>query len=301
MVLKTTKIILLCLLAMITLSCSNKKWKEESEETQKIQEVQESQEVQQTQENQENQEVQEKKEKKEKKEIEMYRISYNNSINDYKVTVDWYPHTGASKNSVLGKGEIHFVHTSGAQFKIVHKNFYLVDLIPLDWESDKLYLPSKKEITLDYIQYVDTSEFINTNLPFLFYDTNFDGKDELVLIHPAAAQRTRDYLAVYYINDNYTVDNLPNHNTHLGSDYAFDSYTKFNKKEKTITVFDSGGALYYEERIYKYNTKTNKLEVEEVNGRDGSSTYTLKKPFSIPQDSIDMLYKNETSYWENWY
>lgn len=299
MTLKTSKIILICFLATVVLSLFSTNTKTDSQHKSEVQQVVEKE--RKKPEEQKEKETKIEKEGKGKKGLEMYRVNYNNRINDYKITVDWYPHTGASKNSVLGKGEIHFSHSSGAQFKITHKNFYLIDIIPFNWETGKLCLPSEKEITLDYIQYADTSEFIQTDLPFLFYDINFDGKDELVLIHPGAAQRNRDYLAVYFINDKHIVENLPNSDTNHGSDYAFDSYTKFNKMKKTVTMFDSGGATIYEERIYKNNKNTNRLEMEEVNGSEGVFTYNLKKPFSIPQDSIDLLFTTETDYWENWY
>lgn len=297
MTLKTRKIILICFLAIVTLSLFSTNTKTDSHHKSEVQQIVEKEEKEPKEQKEEKTKVE--KEGKEKKELEMYRVNYNNIINDYKITVDWYPRIGGSKNSVLGKGEILFTHTSGVQFKIIHKSFYLIDIIPFNWENGKPYLPSEKEITLDYIQYADTSEFIQTDLPFLFYDINFDGKDELVLIHPGAAQRNRDYLAVYFINDQHTVENPPNSDTNLGSDYAFDSYTKFNKEKKTVTVFDSGGATIFEERIYKNNKTTNRLEVEEVNGSNGFFTYNLKKPFSIPQDSIELLFKTDTGYWEN--
>lgn len=239
---------------------------------------------------------------KEKKELKMFSVKYNNIINDYKVTVDWYPHTAATKDSSLGKGEIHFTHSSGSEFKITHRNFYLVDIFfPFNEKTGELYLPAAKEITQDYIQYVDTSEFIETDLPFLFYDINFDGKDELILVHPNAAQRSRDYFAIYSINNDHIVENLPDESANLLSDYTFDSYTKFNKKHKTVTVFDSGGAAIYEERIYKNNKSNNRLELEEVKGADGAFSYNLKKPFGISQDSIESLFKHTVSYWDSWY
>ena len=77
--------------------------------------------------------------------------------------------------------------------------------------------------------------------PFFFEDVNFDGKKELIITEKRNGQRGFDSYKVYSIGefrpeiDLYDITNsLPY--------VKFDSSTEFNSKDKTITLYSSGGA-----------------------------------------------------------
>ena len=275
-IIKTEKTIL-CFFTLIALfiSCTNTKTKEEQ-----VFEVEQTSEV---------------------KQLDSVQIEYANTINNYKVSVEWYPKTAACGhgNSVRGKGKMLFTHTTGSQFEVVHDNFYLIDLIPYNKKNGEPILSSQREFIIEYIPYIDTTMFINTDLPFLFYDTNFDGKKELVLIHPCFAQRFRDYLAVYAINDQYTLVDSTHQITDKYPYRSFDSYSKFNKQDKTVTLHLSGGAATYEERIYKRNKKIDKLQLERVHGADGDSTYIFQRPFGMSVEALMSIIGEHDNYFEN--
>ena len=60
------------------------------------------------------------------KQLEPVQIKYANTINNYKVSVTWYPEIATCGSSIRGKGNMLFTHTTGAQFEVVHDNFYLI-------------------------------------------------------------------------------------------------------------------------------------------------------------------------------
>lgn len=227
------------------------------------------------------------------------QIHYTNTINNYKVSVAWYPEGTTCGSSVRGKGILLFTHTTGAQFEVTHNNFYLKDVLPLNEKTGELLLSSQKDFTIDYTPYTDTTQFINSDLPFLFYDTNFDGKKELVLIHPCLAQRFRDYLAVYAINDQYTLVDSAHQITGQRPYRSFDSYSKFNKQDKTVTLHLSGGASTYEERIYKRNKIKNQLQLERVEGADMDSTYVFQRPFDMSEEALMTKIGDHINYFGN--
>lgn len=232
----------------------------------------------------------------EKKQLESLQIKYNNRINGYKVTVKWYPQIAHCKGSMVGRGEMLFTHTSGAQFEVIHNEFYLIDLIPYNERNGEPILPTEREFAIDYSHYVDTANTIKTDLPFIFYDTNFNGKDELVLIHPCCAQRFRDHLSVYAINNDHTLANPAHQITDKPPYLSFDSGTKFNKQEKTVIIDLSGGAASYERRIFKYNKSIDKLELVKIKGTDFGDDYLFEKPFGAAKDSLMSLIADSDNY-----
>ncbi|NLZ95676.1 MAG: hypothetical protein GX921_07635 [Bacteroidales bacterium] len=243
-------------------------------------------------------EVQEPK----KEQLELVKIKYNNTINGYKVTVNWYPQIASCKSiedigSVAGRGEMLFSHSSGAEFEVVHNEFYLIDLIVYNEKNGKPILPTEREFAIDYTSYIDSTNTINTNLPFIFYDTNFDGKDELVLIHPCCAQRFRDHLSVYAINNDHTLAEPAHQITDKPPYRSFDSGTKFNKQEETVTIDLSGGATSYERRIFKYNENKDRLELIKIKGTDSGDDYLFEKPFGAAKDSLMYLIEKSNNYW----
>jgi hypothetical protein len=81
--------------------------------------------------------------------------------------------------------------------------------------------------------------FHGNNVPFFFEDIDFDGKDELIVVDFGNGQRRVDDYKVY--KPTYKNGNMYN----LAIDKPFDMLdqkTAFNKENRTIDVFLSGGA-----------------------------------------------------------
>lgn len=133
----------------------------------------------------------------EMEELDGIQLQYTNTINNYNVHVDWYPQTDERQGAKKGKGIIHFHHPSGTYFSIEHNNFYLSNAVPIKFENNLLVFPIQSTIDIDYTPYPENESFIKTDLPFIFYDTNFDGDKEIVLIHRSDDKHTEDSLSVF--------------------------------------------------------------------------------------------------------
>lgn len=202
------------------------------------------------------------------------QLLYINPINNYKVHVDWYPQTDARQGAVKGKGIIHFHHPCGTYFSIEHNNFYLSNAVPIKFENNLLILPTQRTINIDYTPYPENDLFIKTDLPFIFYDTNFDGDKEIVLIHRSNNKQTEDSLTVFATNA-YINTSSPSHQITDKKPYCnMNSNTEFNRQEKTVTLQYAKNGIT-EKRIYKRNPKENELQFEMVEGKYKEFVYAF--------------------------
>lgn len=257
---KTAKHIITSLLAVsvLLISCTNNSAEQESSNQQDIKIVEEI--------NQQENPI--------KEEPVGIQLQYTNTINNYNIHVDWYPHLDISEEAINGKGIIHFNHTSGFNFSIEHNNFLLSKDVPIEFDNNSIILPIEKPVNMEYIPYPEDELFINTELPFIFYDTNFDGNQEIVLIHPSGNEQTEDSLTFFAIN-NPNEAKLPSHQIKRDIPYCYiKSNTEFNRENKTVTLhFTKNGIT--EKRIYKHNTELDDLQFELAEGKYKEFSYAF--------------------------
>ena len=104
--------------------------------------------------------------------------------------------------------------------------------------------------------------------PFFFKDLDFDGVDELVIVHYTCAVRGHSGFDVYRIVEGIPclIDYPPYYNREICDNYGMTDYPEFDYKRKTISCPYPEGDLKYNGRIVYGISKTRKDTVA-VNGR----------------------------------
>lgn len=92
---------------------------------------------------------------------------------------------------------------------------------------------------------------LDKNVPFFFQDVNFDNTKELVFSLWGQGQRHTSMYKVYSVNDN--AEDILYQMTNNEPFNKFDDFTKFDRRNKTITLYNDGGAFDNTELIYKIN------------------------------------------------
>jgi hypothetical protein len=178
-------------------------------------------------------------------------LKFTDVIDDkYTVNVLWNPNDG-NVPRLVGPATIRFVKDSGSTFSVSVDAFHLpldvlnkLGLLKFDDSGDYHTLPV--DLTKVYPVEYNTigkdslfDSFHGNNVPFFFEDIDFDGKDELIVVDFGNGQRRVDDYKVY--KPTYKNGNMYN----LAIDKPFDMLdqkTAFNKENRTIDVFLSGGA-----------------------------------------------------------
>jgi len=185
-------------------------------------------------------------------------LKFTNIIDgQYAVDVLWMPDDGLAPQ-LVGPATISFVKNRGRSFSVLAEAFHLpIDvlnefgLLKYDNSGDYHTLPvdlskvhpieyGSDEVSIfnnPYHLHYDKS--IVGIVPFFFEDIDFDGKDELIIINTRAGQRWVDSYTIYKAT--YKGGNIYN----LATDEPFnmlDQKSTFNKENRTIEVFSSGGA-----------------------------------------------------------
>lgn len=179
-------------------------------------------------------------------------ITYQYTINDYKVKVTWMPLEAGCQN-VEGPADIRFTHETGATFTIRH-NFYFSDVITFDTTNGRPIFTDQKQFSIKYPN-TTIREKIRSDAPFYFADMNYDNKPELVLVNPCKAQRFRDSLTVFAIGDSFKILDSARQITQKEPYCYFDSQTTFDSKDRSVTVNFSGSAGDIEYRKYIYDKR----------------------------------------------
>jgi hypothetical protein len=108
---------------------------------------------------------------------------------------------------------------------------------------------SQPHLVLDYAAPEMTDKLPSTC--FFFVDFNYDGKKELVLTEFANGQRLRNTYQVYAPD----VTGVSKSNMTTGQEpfASLDSESKIDFKDRTIRLFNSGGANLSEQLLYKFD------------------------------------------------
>lgn len=170
-------------------------------------------------------------------------ISYNQPVNDYQITVTWFPWGGDGE---VGHGILKFTHISERQyFYVFNSHFsdvYLDSLV----RNHSYTFKDGEHFTLDYIT-PEKDEFIGHNTPFQFLDVDFDGEEELLINNWDCGQRSRNQYEVYKVKPFHAerLARKPFDNLEDGDEFDF--------KNKTITQFWSSGWNSFTKLVYRYH------------------------------------------------
>ena len=184
----------------------------------------------------------------------LIKIHFTDLIEDkYIVDVKWFPDNGLVP-FLTGPAIITF-NIKGYALSWFTKltGFFHIPNFEVDWEK----INNGEVFEMKYSDFYNQSTLkelakglYSLETPFFFEDVNFDGTKELIITETGNGQRRRDVYKVYSIDelgpeiDLYDITNtLPY--------VKFDSSTEFNAKDKTITLYYSGGACSSSSETYQ--------------------------------------------------
>jgi len=243
-------------------------------------------------------------------------LKFTNIIDgQYAVDVLWMPDDGLAPQ-LVGPATISFVKNRGRSFSVLAEAFHLpIDvlnefgLLKYDNSGDYHTLPvdlskvhpieyGSDEVSIfnnPYHLYYDKP--IVGIVPFFFEDIDFDNKDELILINTRAGQRWVDSYTIYKAT--YKGGNIYS----LATDEPFnmlDQKTTFNKENRTIDVFSSGGACgSTNEKFQLINGKYASVEfVEWVSVENDEKIACIESIYTVINDKRILKSKSE-SYWDS--
>lgn len=158
-------------------------------------------------------------------------IKYKQSINGYNVKAMWLPYVG--KDGTTGEtGQTTLLH-----FKSVDNEFSINLDAKHVFDTLCYHYPHLKDGDVLYWDYAvkDSNEVLPKYSPFSFYDVDFDGEKELLIM---------DYQNGTYSNNTYKVYKIHEYYAELMDEEPFDyleTSTKFDSINKTIIKTVTGG------------------------------------------------------------
>lgn len=183
---------------------------------------------------------------KEFKELELhiprFYIKYKQPINGYAVKVM------VESLDEPSRAILEFSKYGKVAFTLENRYFYESAL-----EGDRKKMLKKGVYYVDY-KIRKNERFsgdLDKGVPFFFQDVNFDDTKELVFSLWGQGQRHTSMYKVYSVKDDvedalYQITNNEPFN-------KLDDFTKFDRRNKTITLYYDGGAFENTELIYKIN------------------------------------------------
>ena len=185
----------------------------------------------------------------------LIKIHFTDLIEDrYIVDVEWFPDNGLAP-FLTGPANITFTLKESNKSFTLRTEFYHSPDFEVDWEKinngevfEMKYSDFNNQSTLKELAFKKGVFSLET--PFFFEDVNFDGTKELIITETRNAQRHRDGYKVYSMYQNRAVISLYDITNSLPY-VNFDSSTEFNPKDKTITLYYSGGACTTISETYK--------------------------------------------------
>ena len=201
-------------------------------------------------------------------------FQYKQPVNGYIVKgilaiTDWLPKLYNEKDVSSVRGAVILeLSKNGERFHVTHYPFYLY--------SSAFY---------GYNEFIKGSNFyLNYNsekCSFCFDDLDFDGEKELVFRNCRERQRFLATYTVYSLGENLGLGENE-HVFYRRTDPPFnelDAYTEFDEEKQEIKLHLSGGATFWEDRIYKCEGKRN------INFRDVNS-FRLMQIIERENDTI---------------
>lgn len=200
-----------------------------------------------------------------------YYIEFTSKINGYSVKAE-VKSICACSGGYIGNAILLFTNDSITR-TVFHPMFFLTDSIFNGMHTRRLNYVDYKIGNSDYYNSNQLGQF--SDVPFAFFDVDFDGNKELILQHPFIGQRFRSAYAPLKESlsgaNSFEEDYIytPIDSFIMKSDeYAYypilDDQTEFDYKNKEIIVSMSAGYAGSEKLYYKVNNRTPLLCRKEV-------------------------------------
>jgi hypothetical protein len=241
-------------------------------------------------------------------------LKFTDVIDDkYNVNVLWMPDDGLAPK-LVGPAVIHFVKNRGYSFSVSAEAFHVpsdilnqLGLLKFDYSGDYHTLPVdlNKVYPIEYDS-EELSLFDNLyhhgkprvgSAPFFFEDIDFNGKDELILINTRAGQRWVDSYTIY--QSTYKGGNIYN----LATDEPFnilDEKSIFDKENRTIDVFSSGGACANSNEKFKLvDGRYTPVEFTEWDSIANGERYVCVESIYTVINNERILKSKSESYWDS--
>lgn len=242
-------------------------------------------------------------------------LKFTDIINDkYNVNIVWMPRDGEGPR-LVGPAIITFSKDSGYIFSVTADNFHLPfdelkesGILKVDNDGQAVKVDLSKVYSFEYSSdsFNKVSLMNNTHkyeasgsreqVPFFFEDIDFDGKDELVMVSFNSGQRWYNEYIVY--KSNYKYGNMYNLvNTEPLS--IIDQLSTFNKQNRTIDVFSSGGACGSTNEKFKLiDGKYTPVEFTEWNSIANGERYVCVESIYTVANEKRILESKSESYWD---
>jgi hypothetical protein len=192
-------------------------------------------------------------------------LKYNKPIEGYRVKIEWTPYESYEDHSA-GLAVICF-EKNGYRFSVIDSNFVSPVLTNKDRKRNIALFKNDTVINIEYSTKI-IQELLRRDVPFSFSDIDFDGQKELVMNIFGEGQRHTDIFRIFKLDSVGNIVKTSKQITFQKPYIDFDGFTKFNRKNKTITNFFGGGTLdnSYETFIVDSNkvNNNNKFRLKQI-------------------------------------
>lgn len=226
-------------------------------------------------------------------EQDVVELKYNKPVQGFSVRVLWMPKEFRNEH-VLGPAIIELTNLEhGTSSTVVNNHFGIkadrlegfIEKVQDVAEGGHILNILKKNIGLQYTNPKIAEEeykFGTDEEPFFFYDINFDGRDDFILVEKYNAQRGGPSYKAYNLADSQDIWVLEDDYLQITNKepYRFLDYsTTVDRQKKTIAILTSAGAIDSYQDIYAITsdgfTKTSK---EYPDALPNATRYFYEKP-----------------------
>ena len=198
-----------------------------------------------------------------------FTVVYRQPVNGYKVTA--VAKFAVSDVDIIS-ADLTF-SKDGQSFKLHTQCFgdtmFCKGRLDFEFENPQLFRKYKnKTIEADYHLYKEKDSQMPMYTPFFFMDLDFDGIEELVIVHHSMGVKFHDGYDVYRIVERRPVliDYPPYNDNKEQWGFGMTDYPKFDYKKKTISCPYPEGELKYNGQIV-YGISKTRNDTVVVNGR----------------------------------
>jgi len=243
-------------------------------------------------------------------------LKFSDVIDDkYTVNVVWMPRDGEGPR-LVGPAIITFLKDSGYLFSVTASYFHLPTaelaksgILKTDDDGQAVEVDLAKVYSFKY----DSDSFNKISLvnnthkfkesgsreqtPFFFEDIDFDGEIELVVVDFNAGQRWLNEYTIY--KPNYKYGNMYNL-VNIEPFSTLDQLSTFDKENRTIDVFSSGGSCTNSNKKFKLiDGRYTLVELTDWDyATDGERYVCIESAYDIV-NSKKILKSKSTSYWDS--
>ena len=243
-------------------------------------------------------------------------LKFSDVIDDkHTVNVVWMPRDGEGPR-LVGPAIITFLKDSGYLFSVTASYFHLPTaelaksgILKTDDDGQAVEVDLAKVYSFKYdsdsfnkISLVNnTHKFKESGsreqIPFFFEDIDFDGEIELVVVDFNAGQRWLNEYTIY--KPNYKYGNMYNL-VNIEPFSTLDQLSTFDKENRTIDVFSSGGSCTNSNKKFKLiDGRYTLAELTDWDyATDGERYVCIESAYDIV-NSKKILKSKSTSYWDS--